>query len=300
MLPELFPGFESRRIETDGASIHVRVGGRGPAVVCLHGYPQTHACWHKVAGALAERFTVVLPDLRGYGDSTGPKSCDKHLAYSKRAMAADVVAVMRALGHERFQVVGHDRGARVGYRLVLDHPDRVERFVSLDVVPTYDAWADISRENAIGRFHWSFLARPAPFPETMIGRDPVFFMEYLFAQWCGTRDLSPFAEGAMAHYRMSYSKPEVIHACCEDYRAGAGIDVELDAADLEVGRKIACPTLVLWGGSRAHGVVHKPIETWRRWCTNVIGEPVECGHFLPEEAPAETLARLLPFLSGKA
>lgn len=297
-LPDLFPGFATRRIETSGATIHARVGGSGPPLLLLHGYPQTHACWHKVAPELAKRFTLVIPDLRGYGDSKGPATDPEHKAYSKRTMAADFVSVMQTLGHQRFGVVSHDRGGRVGYRLALDHPDRVERLVTLDIVTTLDAWEDLATENAVGRFHWMFLARPAPFPETMIGRDPQFFLDYLLSQWTGAKDLSAFDPGALAHYRAAFARPEVVHASCEDYRAGATIDPAIDRADREAGRKIVCPMLSLWGGTRKHGFVNKPLDNWLAWCPHVIGEPIECGHFLPEEAPRETLAAMMPFLGA--
>jgi haloacetate dehalogenase len=295
-LPELYPGFGAHHIDTDGARIFARVGGSGPPLLLLHGYPQTHACWHKMAPALARNFTLVIPDLRGYGDSVGPAAHPEHLAHSKRAMAADFVRVMQSLGHERFGVVCHDRGGRVGYRLALDHPDRVGRLATLDIVTTLDAWTDMTKENAVGRFHWPFLARPAPFPETMIGHDPVYFLDYLLAQWTRAKDLSAFDPGALAHYRHHFSKPSVIHASCEDYRAGATCDPAIDAADRDAGRKIACPMLALWGAERKHGFVNKPLESWRPWCPHVRGEPIESGHFLPEEAPDATLAALVPFL----
>ncbi|MEZ5816461.1 MAG: alpha/beta hydrolase [Hyphomicrobiaceae bacterium] len=294
----LFPGFREHRFALGEAEIYARIGGAGPPLLLLHGYPQTHVCWHKIAPRLAQKFTLVIPDLRGYGRSRGPASETGHLAYSKRAMALDFVKAMEALGHERFSIVSHDRGARVAYRLALDHPGRVERLVTLDVVTTLDAWTDMTMENAVGRFHWPFLARPAPFPETMIGHDPVFFLDYLLAQWTATKDLSAFDERALSDYRTSFAKPEVIHATCEDYRAGASCDAEIDAADRRTGRQIVCPMLALWGASRKHGFVNKPLETWRSWCPHVIGEPIESGHFLPEEAPDATLAVVLPFLTA--
>ncbi len=296
-MSDLYPGFREVHHALGDAKIYARVGGSGPPLLLLHGYPQTHACWHKIAPDLARNFTLVVPDLRGYGRSRGPAVSDEaHLAYSKRAMAADMVALMRLLGHERFAVVSHDRGARVGYRLALDHPDRVTRLVTLDIVTTLDAWTDMNMANAVGRFHWPFLARPAPFPETMIGHDPVYFLDYLLAQWTATKDLSAFDPRALADYRTCFSKPEVIHASCEDYRAGAGCDPELDAADRKAGRQIGCPMLAIWGASRKSGFVNKPLDTWRSWCPQVIGGPIESGHFLAEEAPAETVAAIMPFL----
>ena len=297
VLPDLFPGFTTRRFTTDGATIQARIGGTGPPLLLLHGYPQTHACWHRLAPDLARQFTLVIPDLRGYGDSQGPPASPGHIAHSKRVMAQDFVTVMQALGYGRFGVVSHDRGGRVGYRLALDHPDRVARLVTLDIVTTHDAWTDMTMENAVGRFHWAFLARAAPFPETMIGRDPQFFLDYLLSQWTAAKDLSAFDAGALAHYRSAFAKPDVIHASCEDYRAGATCDPEYDAVDKAAGRRIACPMLALWGGSRQHGFVNKPLESWRSWCPHVEGQSIESGHFLPEEAPQATLDALLPFLT---
>lgn len=297
-LADLFPGFEVRRVACGDVTIHARVGGNGPPLLLLHGYPQTHVCWHKVAPELERHFTLVLPDLRGYGDSTAAPDHPGHETYAKRAMAADCIALMAALGHRRFAVVSHDRGARVGYRLALDHPDAVTRLVVLDIVTTHDAWEDLNRPNAIGRFHWSFLARPAPFPETMIARDPVYFLDYLLTQWTAAGDLSVFDPRALEHYRHHFARPEVIHATCEDYRAGATCDVEIDAADLAAGRTVGCPMLSLWGASRAHGFVNAPLEAWRRWCPHVRGEPIISGHFLAEEQPDATLARIVPFLTA--
>ncbi len=299
-LPDLYPGFESSFIDVPGAKIFARTGGNGPPLLLLHGYPQTHACWHKVAPELARHFTLVIPDLRGYGASVGPATPAEgdvpHLAYSKRAMAADFVAMMRVLGHDRFAVVSHDRGARVGYRLALDHPDSISRLAVLDIVTTLDAWADASRTTMIGRFHWSFLARPAPFPETVIGRDPAYFLDYFLAQWTAAQDLSAFDPAALAHYRAAFAKPEVIHASCEDYRAGATCDVTFDAADRTAGRQIDCPMLALWGVDRGQGAISAPVKAWQEWCPHIQAAGVESGHFLPEEQPATTLSHLVPFL----
>jgi haloacetate dehalogenase len=292
----LFPDFLERRIKTGAAEIYMRIGGSGPPLLMLHGYPQTHACWHKVAPELARHFTLVIPDLRGYGDSVGPPDDATHEAYSKRTMAKDFVAVMSTLGHERFAVVSHDRGGRVGYRLALDHPERVERLATLDIVTTHDAWTDMTKDNAIGRFHWAFLARPAPFPETMIGHDPHFFVDYLLAQWTRAKDLSAFDPRALALYRHHFAKPEVIAATCADYRAGATIDTDIDAADKAAGKTIIAPMLALWGAERKNGFVNTPLETWKAWCPHVRGSGIESGHFLAEEAPDATLAHLMPFL----
>jgi haloacetate dehalogenase len=299
-LADLYPGFATRRIATMGAEIHARIGGNGPPVLLVHGYPQTHACWHRIAPALARHFTLVIPDLRGYGDSSAPPTDSGHNPYSKRAMALDLVEAMRALGHGRFQLAGHDRGGRVAYRLALDHPQSVIALCTLDIVPTYEAYINWGPKDAIGKFHWPFLARAAPFPETMVGRDPVVWLEYLFSSWSGTGDLTPFAPEAMQHYRTHFSKPSMIHATCEDYRAGATCDFAADKADLDAGRKIACPTLALWGPGRSGGFVSGALDIWRRWCVEVTGGPIAgSGHFLAEEAPEATLRAMLPFLQGQ-
>ena len=299
-LPELFQGFAERRIKTAGAEIYARVGGEGPPLLLLHGYPQTHACWHKVAGDLARHFTVVVPDLRGYGESSAPEGDAEHLLYSKRAMAEDNLAVMKALGFDRFKVASHDRGGRVAYRLALDHPQVVERLVTLDIVPTWSAWSDIDRANVVGRFHWPFLAQPKPFPEKLIGADPVYFLEHLLASWTQAKNLSAFSPGALAHYRASFSQPARIHASCEDYRAGATCDFAFDDEDRKLGRKIACPMLAVWGEKRANAFREGrgPLEVWKEWAADVRGQGLVSGHFLQEEKPAETLALILPFLKG--
>jgi haloacetate dehalogenase len=296
-LPDLYPGFASRRIATAGAEIALRTGGSGPPLLLLHGYPQTHVCWHRIAPDLARSFTLVIPDLRGYGESSAPSTDAGHHAYSKRAMAEDCAEVMRGLGQERFLLVGHDRGGRVAYRLALDHPQAVIRLATLDIVPTYDAYLGWGPKDSAAKFHWPFLARPAPFPEQMIGRDPVHWLEYLCSQWSGTGDLTPFAPEAMRHYRHHFSKPSMIHATCEDYRAGATCDFAADEADRKAGRKIACPLLALWGPGRTGGFVSGPLEIWRRWCDDVRGAPIASGHFLAEENPEATLRALVPFLS---
>ena len=296
----MFEGFETRRIDVGETELHLRLGGDGPPVVLLHGYPQTHVMWHRVAPALAGRFRVVCPDLRGYGDSGCPPSDAGHQTYAKRAMAKDVVRLMEALGHRRFAVVGHDRGARVTYRLALDHGDRVTRMASLDVVPTLDMWRGTDKARAIGGFHWSFLAQPAPFPETMIGHDPDLWLMHLHRSWSAGMDA--FDGAALAEYKRCFRKPEVIRATCEDYRAGATRDHEHDAADQARGQRIGCPILCLWGGERDAGgpAGTTPLDTWRTWAAEgvpVTGAAVPCGHFLAEEAPERVLEHLTPFLA---
>jgi haloacetate dehalogenase len=294
-LPDLFPGFARRRIEaTGGVEIHLRTGGSGPPLLLLHGYPQTHVIWHKVAPDLARHCTLIIPDLRGYGSSSAPLGDEEHLTYSKRAMAEDCLTVMRELGHSRFMVAGHDRGGRVAYRLALDHPEAVTALVPVDIIPTSEVWRRITAESAVRGYHWQFLAQPFPLPETLIGKDPLYYLEHTLKSWAGPRDLTPFSPGALAHYYALVQDPARVHAFCEDYRAGAGIDRTLDEADLAAGRRIACPTLALHSGY----LKGNPLEVWRAWCTNISAATVTSGHFLAEENPADTLAALVPFITA--
>ena len=289
----LFPGFQRRRINTGGAEINLVHGGKGPPLLLLHGYPQTHAIWHRVAPRLAERFTVVATDLRGYGDSSKPRGLPDHSNYSKRSMALDQVEVMQHLGHDRFAVVGHDRGGRVAHRLALDHPERVTRLAVLDIVPTLTMYRRTTEAFARAYYHWFFLIRPEPFPERLIGADPRFFIE----QNMGSRHagLSAFAPDAFAEYVRCFSDPEAIHASCEDYRAAASIDLEHDEADLE--RKLACPLLALWGSKGIIERCFSPLSDWQERAGSVSAKALDCGHYLPEEAPDALLEELFTFLS---
>jgi haloacetate dehalogenase len=290
----MLEGFATRQIDTGEASIHLAIGGAGPPLLLLHGYPQTHVCWHRVAPRLARNFTVVCPDLRGYGESRGP-DMDRpdHAAYSKRAMAHDQAAVMKALGFERFGVTGHDRGGRVAYRLALDHPERVSRLALLDIVPTGEMVARVDRALAYGSYHWFFLAQPFDLPERLIAADPDFYLDWTIASWAGDRGgLTP---EAMERYRDAFRNPAVIHAACEDYRAGLDIDAELDAADKQAGRRIACPLLVLWGERRPERQADQWLSIWREWADRVEGGPIASGHFLAEERPDEIASRLERF-----
>lgn len=297
-LPDLFPGFASCRIDGAAGAIFARFGGEGPPLVLIHGFPQTHVEWAAVAPALAARFTVVALDLRGYGASDAPPS-EGGALYSKRAMGADVLRVMESLGHARFAVVGHDRGARVGYRLALDHPDRVARLALLDIMPTVSMWDGMNAARAMQVYHWTFLAQPAPLPETLIGGAPRAYIDAKLASWTADRTLDAFDPTALAHYRAFFAEPPRIHACCEDYRAGATIDVAHDRADLAAGRTIACPTLILWGAAGIPAASGSPLDLWRAtFAPHATGEGVASGHFLPEENPEATLAALLPFLAG--
>ncbi len=297
-LPDLFPGFETRRFTTRGAEIFARIGGNGPFLFLLHGYPQSHVMWHRVAPRLAERFKLIIPDLRGYGASSVPPADAEHFNYSKRAMAQDIIDMADQLGHRAFLLCGHDRGGRVGYRLALDHPGRVEKLALLDIVPTYEMWHRLTRDLALKIFHWPFLAQPAPWPEEIIGRAPVEWLEHKISLWGGTGDLSPFAPEALDHYRSFFSEPARIHATCEDYRAGATYDVAADEADRTAGRRIGCPTAVFWGEKGIPSKTTGPLEIWREWCDNVTGHAIESGHFLPEENPAATADALINFFTG--
>ncbi len=290
----LFPGFEPRWFDVGDVVIHGLVGGSGPPLLLLHGYPQTHAMWHKVAPQLAEHFTVVATDLRGYGASGKPDGggSPEHWAYSKREMAADQVRVMGSLGYEKFDVVGHDRGARVAHRMLLDHESRIRRWAVLDVVPTLTMYRKTDRRFAEAYYHWFFLIQPAPLPERLIGADPDFFL----TRHLGSRHggLAAFDPEALSQYLRAFRNPATIYASCEDYRAAATIDLEHDEADL--GRRIRAPLLVLWG---KHGVVEtcfEPLDDWRGQATSVTGRALECGHYLAEELPGATAAELLAFL----
>jgi haloacetate dehalogenase len=291
----MFEGFEVRDIATRSISIRARIGGAGPPLLLLHGYPQTHFMWHRVASALAERHTVVCADLRGYGDSGKPASDPEHAAYSKRASAHDMVEVMAALGHERFMVAGHDRGGRVGHRLALDHPERVLRLAVLDIVPTRTIFRATDQAIATGYYHWFFLIQPGDLPERLIGADPLFYLHWTLARW-GT-GLDAFAPEALAEYERCFSDPAVIHASCEDYRAAASIDLAHDQADLE--RRIPCPLLALWGRRGLMEHHFDVLATWREKAAGpVSGRALDCGHFLPEERPQETAQELLAFFSA--
>lgn len=294
----LLDGFSARDIAVGGDTIHVRTAGAGPAIVLLHGYPQTLLMWHAIAPVLAATHAVVLVDLPGYGRSDAP--AEGPARYTKRRMAADVVAVMDALGHARFAVVGHDRGARVGYRLALDAPERVTALAVLDIVPTAEVWESFGPARGMSYYHWLFLAQPYPFPETMIGANPQMFLDYTLASWTKDRDHSAFHPDALADYRAAFSEPARIRASCDDYRAGASLDWGDDRESRLAGRFIAAPTFVLWGAHFHAGGGTSPLETWQRWAPGATGAGLDSGHFVAEEAPEETLAHIAPFLARHA
>lgn len=287
----LFPGFTAFRIETEEAMINGVMGGRGPPLLLLHGYPQTHAEWHRIAPALAQRFTVVATDLRGYGDSGKPADGRHHEGHCKRSMARDQIAVMKKLGFERFAVVGHDRGGRVAHRMALDYPNVVSRLAVLDIVPTLRLYSSVTKEFATVYYHWFFLIQPAPIPETLIAGNEDFYLRFgMF------RGLVPsvIPDHVYAEYLRCYQDPATLHAMCEDYRAAASIDLEHDKADLDT--KVRCPLLTIWGSKGAMDPLYDVLESWRERASDVRGRSLAGGHWLPEQVPDELTAELLTFL----
>lgn len=289
----MFADFATFDIATTGTVIHGRRGGSGPPILLLHGIPETHLMWHRVAPILAERFTVVVTDLRGFGASGTPPTTPDHTPYSMRAIARDQVEVMRALGHERFGVVGHDRGARCAYRLALDHPATVTRLAVLDIVPTGDAFARADKEFSLGFWVWSFFAAPELVPERLIAGAPAAIVDYMLDGW--SADAGAFPAEVRAAYVDQFSRPATVHAICEQYRAAATLDCEHDAAD-RGRRRISCPTLGLWSETGPVGSWYDPYDVWSGWCDDFRGKPISAGHLLPEEAPDETVRHLLEFL----
>jgi haloacetate dehalogenase len=296
-LTDLLPGYESRLFETSAGKIFARIGGKGSPVLLLHGYPESNVMWHRLAPLLAGQHRLIIPDLPGYGQSDAPESGTGHTPYDKRSMAWAMIELMEQLGHKQFAVVGHDRGGRVAYRLALDHPERVSKISTLDIVPTWEMWIGISRTRAMKIFHWTFLAQPFPLPEMLIGKAPAEYLEWKMLAWNGKGENSVFDPRAIDHYRAAFKQPARLHATCEDYRAGQTTDFEHDDADRVAGRKIAAPLLALWGEAGIPAAGESPLDVWRRWATNVSGKAIPCGHFLPEEAPDETAAELIPFLA---
>lgn len=295
-----FADFETIEVPTGETSIFLRHAGRGPALLLLHGFPQTHLMWRDIAPLLARRFTVVCADLRGYGRSGCPPSDADHAPYAKRALAGDMVEVMRQLGHPTFGVAGHDRGGRVAYRLALDHPDRVTRLAVLDVLTIADAWERATKDFAVGYWPWSLLAQAEPLPEKLLSAAPEAVVDSALQGW-GTPAAAFDAEVREA-YVNALRDPARIHAICEEYRAAATIDHAHDTTDRDAGRRIACPMLVLWSGRGPLGHWYTaeggPLARWRAWANDVTGEPFDGGHFFPEEMPEKTADALLRFFSG--
>lgn len=293
----MFEGFESAIVETEDTSIFIRRGGTGAPLLLLHGFPQTHVMWHRVAPVLAETFTVICADLRGYGASGKPQSKPDHSSYSKRTMAVDMVRVMQNQGFERFGVAGHDRGARVAYRLALDHGEHVERLAVLDVIPTGDAFARADARFALTFWPWSLLAQPAPLPESLIAGAPHAVIDDALNNWGS--DPAAFPAEVRAAYVTALSDRASIHAICEEYRAAATLDLEQDKEDRVAGRRIQCPLLVLWSAGSAldswYQDIGGPLTIWRNRADEVKGRPIGGGHFFPEQNAAETAAELLQF-----
>jgi haloacetate dehalogenase len=295
----MFDNFTKTRIKVNGVSINLVHGGAGPPLLLLHGYPQTHVEWHKIAPKLADHYTVVAPDLRGYGDSEKPPAPEGDLSiYCKRTTAQDQVEVMEKLGFESFHVVGHDRGARVGHRMTLDHPERVRTFTSLDVVPSQAAFDHMDSQLSFAWFHWHLMRQPSPLPETLIGNSAQVYLDFLLEQW--TAIDGSITDEAYAEYLRCFNNPETIRATCLDYR---GIEIDLMHDEVDRGRKLACPVLLLWGSNMAKrpgwqtGASLDMLTVWRDRAVDVRGKALDCGHFLPEELPEETTVELLAFLA---
>lgn len=294
-----FEGFEPGYHRAGDVTLFARTGGRAgaPPLLLLHGFPQTHAMWHRVARLLTPHFRLVMPDLRGYGDSDKPRGEPAHANYSKRAMAADMAALMRSLGHERYAVCGHDRGARVAHRLALDDAGAVTKLALLDIAPTLDMYDATDMRFASAYYHWFHLIQPSPLPETMIGGNPRFYLHWKLGGW-GSRGIGFIEPEALAEYERCFCRAETIHAVCEDYRAAAGIDLEHDRASRDAGQKIACDTLVLWGERGVVQAMFDPLALWRAQCgATVGGHAMAAGHFLAEELPEETAAALRAFFA---
>ncbi len=286
--------FKKVQIKTSGAVINLLHGGSGSPLLLLHGYPQTHVIWHKLAPFLARNFHVICPDLRGYGDSSKPPSTPDHYPYSKRAMAQDMVEVMASLGYSEFFVAGHDRGARVTHRMALDYPYRIKKACVMDIAPTHYMFKHTDQHFATGYYHWFFLIQPNGLPERMIGADPAYYLTEKIKRWSAPGEV--FADAAVAEYIRCFSQPETIHASCEDYRAAASIDLKHDEEDMH--RKVECPLLVLWGANGFVSRTYDVLAVWHERAEHVTGNALDCGHFLPEEAPAAVCDELLQFFGN--
>ena len=297
-LADLFPGYSAEWINTRSGRIFARVGGKGPPLLLLHGFSQTHVQWHRVAPQLADKFTLIIADLPGYGWSDMPESDSEHTPYTKRAMANTMIEAMEQLGHVHFALAGHDRGGRVAYRLALDHPGRLSRLAVLDILPTLDYWERMNRLYALKIYHWTFLAQPFPLPETLIGGNPDFFLNQKMASQTKSKDLKAIDPRALQHYLAPFRDPSRLHAMCEDYRAGAYADFEIDKADHDAGNKITIPMLALWGDAGIASAAATPLDTWKTWATNVRGGPIDSGHFLTEENPDATARALREFFTA--
>ena len=290
----MLKNFISKKIKTTDALINTKIAGTGPPILLMHGYPQTHLMWHKIAPQLSKKFTVIVTDLRGYGDSSKPKTDNSHIVYSKKRMALDQVEVMKALGFEKFYAVGHDRGARVLHRMMIDNQNSVKKAVFMDIVPTLTMYNTADKNFAYNYYHWFFLTQPYDFPERLIGGNPEYYLRKKIKAWGKNKDFIP--KEVFNEYLRCFSKKETIHASCEDYRASFTIDLEHDKNDY--GNKIKNPIYVMWGEYGFVGNNYKVIDVWKEYATNVKGIGLPCGHYIPEESPGETLKFLLEFLNG--
>lgn len=293
----MFEGFCKEEKKVNGVSITYRVGGAGPGLLLLHGHPQTHVLWHKVAPKLAEHFTVVAADMRGYGDSEKVKADEKHVNYSKREMAKDQTELMQALGFKTFAVMGHDRGARVAHRLGVDHADKVERMVFLDIAPTLAMYESTNEAFAKAYWHWFFLITPAPMPEKLLGDNPELYIKSVMGG--RSAGLKPFTSEALNEYIRCLGLPGAARGICEDYRASATIDLEHDREDIAFGRKLTCPLMALWGAHGSVGKLLNPLEAWKKIAADVRGKALPGGHYIAEEMPEVLLEETLPFLCGQ-
>lgn len=296
-MPEI-AGFSRRRVDCGAVTLSVQTAGRGPALICLHGYPQNGMCWARVAPELARHFQVIIPDLRGYGHSDAPSDDAGHDTYSKRRMALDIVGLMDALGLKTAMILGHDRGARVSYRLALDHPDRVTRLGIIEIAPTADYWAAWGADMAMAAYHWTFLAQPAPLPERMINADPVAYIDWTLASWTLSKSLADFPDLSLQSYRQQAGDPARIHAMCADYRAGATTDRRHDEDDRAAGRRITAPLHFLYGHHGFPARTGDPAGLWRNWASHVTAQACESGHFVMEENPDAVLAAFIPFFTA--
>ena len=295
MFSAFVDAFSLQKIDVNGVTINLRSGGNGPALLLLHGYPQTHVIWHQIAERLAQHFTLVMPDLRGYGDSSRPEGDAQHANYSKRMMAQDMAELMDALGHAHYAVCGHDRGARVAHRLALDHPAAVSKMMLLDISPTATMYAGTDQAFATAYFHWFMLIQPKPVAETLVGNSAPFLLKTFLGGW-GAAGHGFIDPAAMAEYERCFIRPDAIHAACEDYRAAASIDLEHDAADAD--RRIVCPLHLIWGKNGIVGRMFDPIADWRaKSAAEVTGIALDCGHFIPEQKPDALLTEMLGFFS---
>lgn len=297
MSAPVIPGFERKRVALADVTLSVQIGGEGPPLVLLHGFPQNGMCWSRVAGEFAKSHRVLIPDLRGYGFSDAPPDDDSHTVYSKRTMALDIVQLLDSFGWHDVNILGHDRGARVSYRLALDHPDRVRKLGIIEIAPTADYWAHWGAEMAMAAYHWTFLAQPSPLPERMINADPAAYIDWTLESWTKQKSLSVFPDANLESYQAQSMQPSRIHAMCADYRAGATTDRSHDEDDRRLGNRIDAPLRFLYGHHGFPARTGDPAGIWRAWASNVIASPCDSGHFVMEENPDAVLEAFLPFFN---